>query len=169
MNKMNLYVINPDNGKQTPADEWLKEANPERAELVAIDQGQGTLLVFSKNHLPELCIPEKAKPSANRYHPAVPGFEKVRFRNPTRKDCIDIYDAIVGGLDQILEILDGNRAKSYLPNWTSDIKRRDEPWYWSFYIQFGTLDFLGEKSRGRVIPVTVLVLASVDDNPKVNP
>lgn len=154
MNKMNLYVINPDNGKQTPADEWLEEANPERTELVAIDQGQGSLLVFSKKYLPKLYLHEESGTALANFRPASPGFETAQFRNPTRKECIDIYDAIVDGLDNVLEHIGGNLARNYLPNWTSDVKRIEEPWFWSFYMQFGTLDYEGEATRALVLPVT---------------
>ena len=99
---MEIYVINPDNNKPIPIDEWKKESNPTRAEFVAIRIDGGTLII-KKNLLGRHTFEEAEKACAN-----LDPIGEARFRMPTRKECIDIYDARFQGLDEAIELVCGD-------------------------------------------------------------
>ena len=119
---MKTYIINPDNNKPVPIEDWRKDENPTRAQLLAVETDDGHLLVLSKSYLPGLHEFDEAQKAAADFKP----LEGVTFRCPTRKECIDLYDArFVGGLDDALKLVGGDEMSGTI--WTSDVDV--DPWF----------------------------------------
>lgn len=117
---MKTYIINPDNGKKTTIEEWRKEADPTRATVLAIETDDGHLLLISKSYLPcgEVEWEKAQKACAAFITASTPN--GINFRCPTRKECIDIYDARFQGLDEAIELTGGDYAKRGRYHWTGD-------------------------------------------------
>lgn len=120
---MEIYVINPDNNKPVSVEEWKKESNPTRAEFVAISV-TGGILVIKKKRLPGNYTFEEAEKACADLEP----FCGSPLRNPTRKECIDIYDARFQGLDEAIELVGGDPIKM---GWIWTCERDTDP---RFYV-----------------------------------
>lgn len=156
---MKTYVINPDTQKPVSIEEWAKDADPTRAELLLVDTGEKRMLVrksfFPGEHnfkdAQELC-------AAYRPFPESP----FTFRAPTRKECIDLYDArFVGGLDEAVKLTGGNFCCDPYYNWfwtcEMDVDPRLNANYgWIFGGSGGYLGSGSVNSAGRVQAVTLL-------------
>lgn len=117
---MKVYIINPDNGKPVSIEEWSKDANPTRAQILAIDTDEGHTILMSKEYLPDRYTFEEAQKACAEFITAELGNSGVVFRCPTRKECIDIYDARFQGLDKAVELTGGNFAKAGRYHWTCE-------------------------------------------------
>ena len=139
---MKTYIINPDNNKPVTIDEWRKESDPTRAQLLAIETDDAHLLVMSKSYLPGEFTFEEAQKACAAFTPGdQPG---LNFRCPTRKECIDIYDARFQGLDEAIELIGGNYARRKSGNrfWTSE-RDADPRYYASFaWFSYGSVGIL---------------------------
>ncbi len=117
---MKIYIINPDNGKRVSIEEWRKDSNPTRARILSIDTDEGHTLLMSKEYLPDRYTFEEAQKACAEFITAELGNSGVVFRCPTRKECIDIYDARFQGLDEAVELTGGNFAKVGRYHWTCE-------------------------------------------------
>ena len=97
---MKIYIINPDNNKPVTIEDWRKDENPTRAQLLAIETEDGHLLCMSKSYLPGEHTFEEAQKACAAFRP----LESITFRSPSRKECIDIYDARFQGLDEAIKL-----------------------------------------------------------------
>ena len=114
---MKTYIINPDNNKPVPIEDWRKDENPTRAQLLAVETDDGHLLVLSKSYLPGLHKFDEAQKTAADFKP----LEGVIFRCPTRKECIDLYDArFLGGLDEAVKLTGGDYGRKGKWFWTCE-------------------------------------------------
>lgn len=151
---MEIYVINPDNNKPVSVEEWKKESNPTRAEFVAISV-TGGILVIKKKRLPGNYTFEEAEKACADLEP----FCGLPLRSPTRKECIDIYDARFLGLDEAIELVGGDPIKG---GWIWTCERDADPRYdvyyaWIFSGTYGILDTYGSVSGAyRCQAVTLL-------------
>lgn len=132
---MEIYIINPDNNRPVPVEEWKKESDPTRAEFVAISVAEG-ILAIKKNRLPGSYDFDEAQAACAGLEP----IGKASFRCPTRKECIDIYDARFQGLDEAMALVGGDPIRGLM--WTCE--RDTDPRYnvnlaWIFCGSFGTL------------------------------
>lgn len=137
---MKTYIINPDNNKPVPIEDWRKDENPTRAQLLAVETDDGHLLVLSKSYLPGLHEFDEAQKVAADFKP----LEGVTFRCPTRKECIDLYDARFQGLDEAVKLTGGDFCNRTDGNWFWTAERDADPRYnavsaWYFYGNYGTL------------------------------
>ena len=132
---MDIYVINPDNNNLVPVEEWNKESDPTRAEFVAISV-TGGILVIKKKRIPDSYTFEEAEKACADLDP----FCGAAFRSPTRKECIDIYDARFQGLDETLDLVGGDPIRG--PLWTCELDA--DPGYNVHYawILYSTSGFL---------------------------
>ena len=151
---MEIYVINPDNNKPVSVEEWKKESNPTRAEFVAISV-TGGILVIKKKRLPGNYTFEEAEKACAD----LDSFCGAAFRSPTRKECIDIYDARFQGLDEAIELVGGDPIKG---GWIWTCERDTDPEYnvnsaWFFY---GTGGYLGNYYVYSTIQVGAVTLLS---------
>ncbi len=143
MNKMETFVINPDTHKPVSVAEWAKEKKPKRAELLLLKTEGYSLLIAKKMFDGEYDF-DKAQEKAAEYKPK--GLESLTFRCPTRKECVDIYDArFIAGLDEALKLVGGDAMSETI--WTCE--RGVDPWFarryhatnaWSFYQHNGALN-----------------------------
>ena len=113
---MKVYIINPDNNTLVIIDEWRKDENPARAQLLAIEREDGSLLYMSKSYLSGEYTFEDAQKACDAFHP----LEGIAFRSPSRNECIDIYDARFQGLDEAIKLTGGDYAKRGRYHWTGD-------------------------------------------------
>lgn len=154
MNKMETFVINPDTHKPVSVAEWKKDANPTRATLLLL-KTEDYSLIIAKNCFDCYFTFEEAQKKAADFKPE--GLESLTFRCPTRKECIDLYDArFVGGLDDALKLVGGDAMLGAI--WTSDVDV--DPWFarrfyaytaWIFNQTYGTLtnSYVGSAIRCR--------------------
>ncbi len=137
----NLFVFNPDTKSFVPAEEWLKEKDPTRAELVGIKTANGMLLVLEKKDLGSYGF-EEAQEVAKEFK--AEGFGE--FRCPLRHEVVDIQTAIDEGLHTLWDAIGGDSLiGDWL--WTCEafkkdgwLSRRYSAIYgWIFYGVNGTL------------------------------
>ena len=129
---MKTYIINPDTQKPVPIEEWAKDADPTRAELLLVDTGEKRILV-RKAFLPEGEVDfNRAQELCAAYHPFPES--PFTFRAPTRKECIDLYDArFLGGLDEAVKLTGGDYGRKGKWFWTCE---RDADPAFAFYAWF---------------------------------
>ena len=153
---MKTYIINPDNNKPVPIEDWRKDENPTRAQLLAVETDDGHLLVLSKSYLPGLHEFDEAQKAAADFKP----LEGVTFRCPTRKECIDLYDARFQGLDEAVKLTGGDFCNRTDGNWFWTAERDADPRYagyaWFFGGSIGSLFNYGVYSALRCQAVTLL-------------
>jgi len=116
---MKTYIINPDTQKPVPVEEWAKDTNPTRAELLLVDTGEKRILM-RKAFLPcgEVEF-DKAQKECAAYKPFPES--PFTFRAPTRKETLDLYDArFLGGLDEAVRLTGGDFGKSGGGDWTCE-------------------------------------------------
>lgn len=116
---MKTYVINPDTQKPVSLEEWAKDANPTRAELLLVDTGEKRILL-RKAFLPEGEVDfNRAQELCAAYRPFPDS--PFTFRCPTRKECIDLYDArFLGGLDEAVKLTGGDYGRKGKWFWTCE-------------------------------------------------
>jgi len=138
---MKIYIINPDNGKPVTIEDWRKDADPKRAQLLAIETDDDHLLLMRKSYLPGDHTFEGAQKACAGFITPELGSTNITFRCPTRKECIDIYDARFQGLDKAIELTGGDYAKRGRWHWTSE--RDSDPNYaYNAWYSGGDLGFL---------------------------
>ena len=151
---MKTYIINPDNNKLVSIEDWRKEADPTRAQLLAVETDDDHLLVINKSFLPGEYNFEEAQKAAAAFRP----MEGIIFRCPTRKECIDLYDARFHGLDEAVTLTGGEFGKPGRWFWTCE--RDADPNYasyaWLFSGTSGTLSNYGVYIAFRCPAVTLL-------------
>ena len=148
---MEIYVINPDNNKPVPVEEWKKESNPTRAEFVAI-RVDGGILVIKKSFLGRHTFEEAEKACAS-----LTPICGSPFRMPARKECIDIYDARFQGLDEAVELVDGDPLTCCFWTCERDTDQRSNVYHaWLFYGNHGNLGNLNVHYTIQVGAVTLL-------------
>lgn len=156
---MKIYVINPENGKPETIEKWSKQPVPTRAQLLAIDTGEKTLLLLSKKYMRKKQGFNEAQAASAAFHPK--GTKGLTFRCPTRKECIDIHDAQYYGLDEAVRLTGGNLGRDYakfLFTWTGDGEMGPETgiFAWSYSGTFGIIHFDGILTKNLVLPVTLM-------------
>ena len=161
MNKMETFIINPDTHKPVSVAEWKKDANPTRATLLLL-KTEGYSLIIAKNCFDGYFTFKEAQKKAADFKPE--GLESLTFRCPTRKECIDLYDArFVGGLDDALKLVGGDEMSGTI--WTSDVDV--DPWFarrynahtaWTFTQNNGTLTNNNVNSAYRCRACTLLTI-----------
>ena len=155
---MKIYIINPDNGKPVTIEDWRKDADPKRAQLLAIETDEDHLLLMRKSYLPGDHTFEEAQKACAGFITPELGSTNITFRCPTRKECIDIYDARFQGLDEAIELTGGDYAKRGRWHWTSE--RDSDPKYaysaWFSYGNLGALYDVGMCNSSLALPVALL-------------
>lgn len=117
----NLYVFNPDTGVPVPAEEWLKEEDPTRAQFFGFRSVDGILLM-TKNPIGYRETFQEAQEHAGRFY--YEGHD-WKFRCMTRREVIDYQDALDEGLRDLIEAIGGD-IDGWI--WTSDADSKDR-WF----------------------------------------
>ena len=99
----NLYVFNPDSLTFVPAEWWLEQDDPTRAQLIGIKTQRG-MLVLEKKNLGDYSFAKAQEVARNH---KVKNFDH-EFRCPTRRDVLDIQDAIDDGLHDLFSAIGGD-------------------------------------------------------------
>ena len=155
---MKTYVINPDTQKPVSLEEWAKDADPTRAQLLLVDTGEKRILV-RKAFLPEGEVDfDRAQELCAAYRPFPES--PFTFRAPTRKECIDLYDARFQGLDEAVKLTGGDFCNRTDGNWFWTAERDADPRYangaWLFYGNGGYLGNISVSYAIRCQAVTLL-------------
>lgn len=141
----NLYVYNPDTGKPVPAKEWLKDADPTRAQLFGFKSGDGVLLMTKSPIAHDVTFDEAQKLAADF---SIEG-KDLKFRCITRREVIDYQDALDEGLLDLVKAIGGDASYGWI--WTSERDAKDG-WFarrtnattaWFFYSTGGNLNISG--------------------------
>lgn len=150
---MEILIVHPKTLKLIQLEEWKRSENPTSAKLIVI-KTKGKKLCVSKNGLLDEYRFDDAQKAAAAF--ALENFPKLKFRNPTRKECIDIYDARFAGLDEAIELLGGDAISKYW-FWTSESdtnpKYNSEFAFW-FNCNGGTMNYYSKYATLTVRPVT---------------
>ena len=149
---MQTFIINPDTKQPVTIDEWRKDKNPTRANLVLLDL-DGYKLLMAKNHSEK----EYNWQDANKYAAdfTADGFSGFRLR--TRKENVDIYDCrFLGQLDETLKLIDGNANRG----WSWGCERDTDPAYsdrgaWIFNGGYGNANVSSFCSALLALPVAL--------------
>ena len=121
---MKTYIINPDNFQPVTIEDWSKDENPTRAELLLIQRDDLPGILMSKSYIMENGKVkrfefEEAQKACADFHPK--GADGLTFRAPTRKEHVDMYDArFLADLDEAIKLTGGNFATGQRAHWTSE-------------------------------------------------
>ena len=131
---MKTYIINPDNFQPVTIEDWRKDENPTRAELLLIQRDDLPGILMSKSYIMEdgkvkRFEFEEAQKACAGFHPK--GADGLTFRAPTRKEHVDMYDArFLADIDEAIKLTGGNFATGVGAHWTSE--RDADPRFNSF-------------------------------------
>lgn len=114
----NLYVFDLDTDRLVPAEEWLKEEDPTRAQLFGFRTEKGVLLMTKKSIGNGVTF-EGAQTLAANF-----SFEGKdwKFRCITRREVIDFQDALDEGLLEVVKAI-GGELDGWI--WTSERDAKD--------------------------------------------
>ena len=114
----NLYVFDLDTDRLVPAEEWMKEEDPTRAQLFGFRTEKGVLLM-TKKPIGKGVTFEGAQALAANF-----SFEGKdwKFRCITRREVIDFQDALDEGLQDLVEAI-GGELDGWI--WTSERDAKD--------------------------------------------
>lgn len=127
--EFSIFIVNPVTGDFETPESWAKVVDPTGAELVVLKRhGEQGGLFISKNlikgDLGVLKVNfDDAVRLASGYKPTtvypVDRTVEGAFRLPTRRECLDVYDARFQGLDDALRLIGGDPLTDYWI-WTGD-------------------------------------------------
>ncbi len=153
--KNEVKIISPIDGTFVSIDEWKKAENPESAELVAVPLENGDTLIIRKAPTIDLYEFKEAQAIANQYKPEKSQY--TGFRCPTRKECIDLYDArFKSRLDEALALVGGHLDVDFWTCETDADPRYGASGAWCFYGSIGYLHVNVFCSSLRALPVLLL-------------
>ena len=143
-NYKNLYVFNPDTNAPVPAEDWLKDADPTRAQLFGFKSGDGVLLMTKSPIAHDVTFDEAQKLAADF---SIEG-KDLKFRCITRREVIDYQDALDEGLTDLVKAIGSDASYGWI--WTSERDAKDG-WFarrsgainaWAFYSTGGYLSII---------------------------
>lgn len=121
--KFSISIFDPENSALVPVAEWAKREDPTKAQCVAIAREDGSVLLVAKDdilddnwepvHVPYDCAVELAR-NFNPESLYQSGKLCERFRLPTRRECLDIYDARFQGLDVAIKLIGGSDLERWV-------------------------------------------------------
>lgn len=154
-NYKNLYVFNPDTNTPVQAEDWLKDADPTRAQLFGFKSGDGILLMTKNPISYDVTFDEAQKLAADF---SIEG-KDLKFRCITRREVIDYQDALDEGLTDLVKAIGGDASYGWI--WTSERDAKDG-WFarrngattaWLFYSAYGSLhlSYVGSANRCQAV------------------
>ena len=117
---MKIFIENPADQTLVAVEDWKKVENPQSAQLVIIQTSETTGIKIHKNLLAGRFEFKEAQEAAA----GLKDFDEQGFRCPTRRECLDIYDARFQGLDEALELIGGERLDN---NWIWTCEEDPDP------------------------------------------
>ena len=163
---MKTYVINPDTQKPVSIEEWAKDTDPTRAQLLLVDTGEKRILV-RKAFLPEGEVDfNRAQELCAAYRPFPES--PFTFRAPTRKECIDLYDArFLGDLDEAVKLTGGDYGRKGKWFWTRE-RDADPAFAYVAWCSYGSYGCLGNDhlfDAYLALPVALLTTSEASIKP----
>lgn len=163
---MKTYIINPDTQKPVSIEEWAKDADPTRAQLLLVDTGEKRILV-RKAFLPEGEVDfDRAQELCAAYRPFPES--PFTFRAPTRKECVDLYDArFLGGLDEAVRLTGGDYGRKGKWFWTCE-RDADPDFAFGAWYSNGSYGYLSSSylySTNLALPVALLTTSEASLKP----
>ena len=123
-----IFIVSPVSGKLRTAEEWKKEGgkNVKKAEYIVIVPGDGSHpFLICKKTLGEFPWKEAVEKVGDFFMGDTEGNVVKGFTLPTRKQFIDIREARACGLEQVLEMIGGDKLLKNFRNgewfWTSEV------------------------------------------------
>lgn len=141
-----IFIVEPETGKLLTAEEWKNKAEDvTKAEFVVIVPGDGSqAFEIAKKTLGEFPWKE-AKEKAAALSDTLNNEPFAEWGLPTRKQWIDIREARSCGLDQVLELIGGDKL-------LKDFRRGE--WFWTseVWVRAGTSaeDYEKEKESATI-------------------
>lgn len=149
--KIMVGIVNPDTGDIVSVDEWKQDANPQRAEFIAVfDEGLQYGLIVSKNPSES----EMRFDEAQQYAAGLM-FRGKPCRCPSRTECTFLYDARFAGMDDALQLIGGKPFTEWV--WTRE--QDSDPKYsqhyaFFFHGDYGNVNFYYKYATLTVRPVS---------------
>lgn len=153
----NLYVFDLDTDRLVPAEEWMKEEDPTRAQLFGFRTEKGVLLM-TKKPIGKGVTFEGAQALAANF-----SFEGKdwKFRCITRREVIDFQDALDEGLLDLVKAI-GGELDGWI--WTSErdakdgwfARRYNASYAWLFNGTYGSINASNVASAARCQAVLLL-------------
>lgn len=120
-----IGIVNPDTNDIVSIEEWKQDANPKRAEFVAVfDEALQFGLIVAKNPSES----EMKFAEAQQYAAGVM-FRGKPCRCPSRSECVFLYDARFAGMDDALKLIGGKP----FTQWTWTCEQDTDPEYSQHY------------------------------------
>ena len=119
---MKTYIIDPVTGNPKTITAWSAVADPSVAQMLVLAFGGGNTLLLPKYYLPREYHFEDARLAASRFSPLgrVNAGWMQPFHLPSRRECLDLFDARTRGLDDALELIGGDLIARGLYYWTNE-------------------------------------------------
>lgn len=151
---MKIFIENPADQTLVAVEDWKKVENPQSAQVVIIQTSETAGIKLHKKELDGRYDFREAQEAVT----AVLDFDDTSFRCPTRRECLDIYDARFQGLDEALEVIGGDKLDDHCI-WTCESDT--DPEYSSnsafvFNGSLGELHYGNKYYSSSVRPVTAL-------------
>lgn len=106
---MKIFIENPADKTLVSVEDWKKVENPQSAQVVIIQTSETAGIKIHKKELAGRYEFKEAQEAVT----AVLDFDDTSFRCPTRRECLDIYDARFQGLDEALEVIGGDKLDDH--------------------------------------------------------
>lgn len=105
---MKIFIENPDDLSLVTVEEWKKSPDPTIAQFIILMTYEKDGIRIHKN----ICagIHEFKEAQAEAAKVLAPNGKAMR--NPTRRECLDIYDARFQGLDEVMELIEGDKLNN---------------------------------------------------------
>lgn len=101
---MKIFIENPDDLSLVTVEEWKKSPDPTIAQFIILMTNEKDGIRIHKNL--SAGIHEFKEAQAEAAKVLAPNGKAMR--NPTRRECLDIYDARFQGLDEVMELIEGD-------------------------------------------------------------
>ena len=151
---MKIFIENPADKTLVSVEDWKKVENPQSAQVVIIQTSETAGIKIHKKELAGRYEFKEAQEAVT----AVLDFDDTSFRCPTRRECLDIYDARFQGLDEALEVIGGDKLDDHYI-WTCESDTDPECSSYTAFIFSGRNGLLlgdSKYSSYSVRPVTAL-------------
>lgn len=151
---LKIFIENPVDQTLVSVNDWKEVENPHSAQIVIIQTSDTTGIRIHKKELDGRFDFNEAQEAAA----GLKDSDGQGFRCPTRRECLDIYDARFQGLDEALELIGGDSLDN---NWIWTCEEDPEPEYGSYYAfifngYLGKLDNTCKYLSFSVRPVTAI-------------
>ena len=148
---MKVFIENPADQTLVSVADWKKSENPFAAQFVVVMTDDATGIKIAKKRPEGSFDFNAAQAEAAKVLDAAGN----PLRCPTRRECLDIYDARFQGLDEALEVIGGDSLARWF--WTNESDADPECSSNSAFFFYGYIGYLSSTNKygsNSVCPVT---------------